>query len=291
MESVASGERVRGIEIEDGENAVASKDREGGRGKEREGVIFAREGCAVRRTAAQNLGRAHFPPLSGSLSRPLFSLFFFYFFFALGRRRGARALLFIPADRVDFSFRASARPRPRVTMAAYPKIRRWGGTLFRDPRVFFARIPLAPQPPLSRAPSFFSSRLPVLPLSSVLFFSPFFLSRPPLRLHSAADVDLASAVSVVRAFAALLDFAPGVYFKRSPRSPTSFLLTSIPAATTRYARCYMRYLRRVMYAPVFGRVFTRPLFDDRLCLMLNETRRNYYRSVYCLTPFRRSAAL
>lgn len=76
----ASGERVRGIEIEDGENAVASKDREGGRGKEREGVIFAREGCAVRRAAAQNLGRAHFPPLSGSLSRPLFSLFFFYFF-------------------------------------------------------------------------------------------------------------------------------------------------------------------------------------------------------------------
>lgn len=41
-----------------------------------------------------------------------------------------------------------------------------------------------------------------------------------------------------------------------------------------------------MYAPVFGRVFTRPLFDDRLCLMLNETRRSYYRSVYCLTPFR-----
>lgn len=46
-----------------------------------------------------------------------------------------------------------------------------------------------------------------------------------------------------------------------------------------------------MYAPVFGRVFTRPLFDDRLCLMLNETRRSYYRSVYCLTLFRRSAAL
>jgi len=41
-----------------------------------------------------------------------------------------------------------------------------------------------------------------------------------------------------------------------------------------------------MYAPVFGRVFTRLLFDDRLCLMLNETRRSYYRSVYCLTPFR-----
>lgn len=45
-----------------------------------------------------------------------------------------------------------------------------------------------------------------------------------------------------------------------------------------------------MYAPVFGRVFTRPLFDDRLCRMLNETRRSYYRSVYCLTPFRRSAS-
>jgi len=46
-----------------------------------------------------------------------------------------------------------------------------------------------------------------------------------------------------------------------------------------------------MYAPVFGWVFTRPLFDDRLCLMLNETRRSYYRSVYCLTLFRRNVAL
>lgn len=46
-----------------------------------------------------------------------------------------------------------------------------------------------------------------------------------------------------------------------------------------------------MYAPVFGRVFTRPLFDDRLCLMLNETRRSYYRSIYCFTLFRRNVAL
>lgn len=46
-----------------------------------------------------------------------------------------------------------------------------------------------------------------------------------------------------------------------------------------------------MYAPVFGRVFTRSPFDDRLCLMLNETRQSYYRSVYCLTLFRRSAVL
>lgn len=44
-----------------------------------------------------------------------------------------------------------------------------------------------------------------------------------------------------------------------------------------------------MYAPIFGRVFTRPLFGDRLCLMFNETRRGYYRSVYCLTLFRHSA--
>jgi len=46
-----------------------------------------------------------------------------------------------------------------------------------------------------------------------------------------------------------------------------------------------------MYAPVFGWVFTQPLFDDRLCLMLNETRRNYYRSVYCFTLFKRNVAL
>lgn len=123
------------------------------------------------RRGAESRQRAFSLPLSGPLSRPLFSLFFF----ALGRRRGARARCFSsPADRVDFSFRASARPRPRVTMAAYPKIRRWGGTLFRDPRASFSSEFPSRLNPLSRAPSFFSSLLPVLPLSSVLFFSPFF---------------------------------------------------------------------------------------------------------------------
>lgn len=59
--SRASGEKARGREI-GRENGGAGGDREGERGKEREGVIFAREGCAVHRAAAQNLGRAHFPP-------------------------------------------------------------------------------------------------------------------------------------------------------------------------------------------------------------------------------------
>lgn len=143
-------------------------------------MIFVREGCTIRHAAAQNRPlrpgrRTHFPPSFWSpLSRPAFSPFFS----AGPPSRSARALLFVPADRVDFSFRASARPRPRTTMAACPKIRRWGGALSRGPRVFFAAHPSRRLDP----PAF--SRTLAHPHSSSRFFSPpFFRYQPPLRLH------------------------------------------------------------------------------------------------------------
>lgn len=160
------------------ERIAAPRDRERVRGKEREGIIFAREGCAVRHAAAQN------HPLRPAPLRAFSSLFLallaVLFFFSRRAAVAARALLFIPVDRVDFSFRASAQPRPRATMAACPKIRRWGGALSRDPRVFFADSPRASAPFLAHP------RRPPLPRSPSLlcpFFSPFFCPEPPLRLH------------------------------------------------------------------------------------------------------------
>lgn len=170
MESVASGERVRGIEIEDGENAVASKDREGGRGKEREGVIFAREGCAVRRAAAQNLGRAHFPPLSGSLSRPLFSLFF-YFFCARPPSRGARAA-FHPRGPRRFFFSSVCAATPPRHNGRVPENSSLGRHPFpRPPRLFRQNSPRASTPAFSRTLIFL---LPSPRASS--FLRSFFLS-------------------------------------------------------------------------------------------------------------------
>lgn len=172
-------------------------------------------------------------------------------------------------------------------MAACPKIRRWGGALSRDPRVFFADSPRTSTPLLThlRLP-----RFPTRPPFYAFFSLPFFVpATPPPPL--AADVDVDPAIrrlcrSHVRC---TLQFRPQGCILRDPSNQPLPLLTALRRDT--FVRCYIRYLRRVMYAPVFGRVFTRPLFDDRLCLMLNETRRNYYRSVYCLTPFRRNAAL
>lgn len=126
-----------------------------------------------------------FLPLSGPLSQSS------SFFSAGPPSRRARCFS-PPADRVDFSFRASARPRPRATMAACPKIRRWGGALSRDPRVFFAGFPRATtlffaHPRLS-SPRF----APAAPLHFflspflVFFFRPDHPSRTPssiLHLH------------------------------------------------------------------------------------------------------------
>lgn len=125
----------------------------------------------------------------------------------------------------------------------------------------------------------FSSSLP--PSLVCPFFSPFFLSRPPLRLHlppTSMSIRHPPSPSLARVRRSSRLHPQGCIL-RGPSTPVGH-------DAIRSVRCYIRYLRRVMYAPVFGRVFTRLLFDDRLCLMLNETRRSYYRSVYCLTPFR-----
>lgn len=142
--------------------------------KRKGGVIFAREGCAIRHAAAQNrplrpAAARIFLPLSTPLSHPTF--------FPPDRLREARArpraLLFVPTDRVVFSFRASARPRPRATMAACPKIRRWGGVLSRSPRVFFVGSPRVSPPFLAHS----------RPHSFSFFSLPFFSSRLLRGLH------------------------------------------------------------------------------------------------------------
>lgn len=158
-----------------------------------------------------------FLPLSGPLSRPLF-------FFPAGPPSRRARCFSSPVDRVDFSFRASAQPRPHATMAACPKIRRWGGALSRDPRVFFANSPRArtpSSPALPRSPS----------LSYALFSLPFFLSQLPLRLHlppTSTSIRPSSSLACSLYSSAS---PPGVYFKRSlePALPPS------PSLSRRYS--------------------------------------------------------
>lgn len=195
------------------------------RPKEREGMIFAREGCAVRRTAAQNrplrpaAARIFLPP-SGPLSRPLF-----FFFFSPSRRRGARADFHPRGPRRFFfsSVCAATPPRHNGRVPENSSLRR--RPFPRSPRVFFADSPRA-SAPLSRAPSSRSSPLfpPFPPFLVYPFFSPFFFvpATPPPPPAADVDVDPTSAVSVARARSPLFSASPpGVYFKRSldPRRP------------------------------------------------------------------------
>lgn len=186
---------------------VSPRDRERVRGKEREGMIFAREGCAVRRAAAQN------HPLRPALLRVFSSLFLallaVLFFFPLGHRRGARAA-FHPRGPRRFFFSSVCAATPPRHNGRVPENSSLGRRPFPRPPRLFRRFPSRLNP-LSRAPPF--------PLSSAhspsyALFSLPFLSQPPLRLHlpSPSTSIRPSAVSVARAFAALFSFGPrGVF--------------------------------------------------------------------------------
>lgn len=192
-------------------------------------MIFAREGCAVRRAAAQN------HPLRPAPLRAFSSLFLallaVLFFFPAGPPSRRARCFSSPVDRVDFSFRASAQPRPRATMAACPKIRRWGGALSRDPRVFFADSPRASAPFLAQPPfPLFPARSPSYALFSLPFFCP---GRPSVSTccRRRRRSDHPPSPSLARSPHSSAS-APGVYFKRS--------LEPSPApsrgATARYVR-------------------------------------------------------
>lgn len=268
------------------ERIAAPRDRERVRGKEREGIIFAREGCAVRHAAAQN------HPLRPAPLRAFSSLFLallavLFFFFPPGRRRGARAA-FHPRGPRRFFFSSVCAATPPRHNGRVPENSSLGRRPFPRPPRLFRRFPSRLNP-LSRAPP--SPSASPLALPPMPFFLSLFLSRPP------------PSASTCRRRRRRSDHPPSPSLAcslHSSASPQGCILRDpsnqplpLPAALRRdtFVRCYIRYLRRVMYAPVFGRVFTRPLFDDRLCLMLNETRRSYYRSIYCFTLFRRNVAL
>lgn len=181
------------------------------RGKEREGMIFAREGCAVRRAAAQN------HPLRPAPLRAFSSLFLallavlFFFFPAGPPSRRARCFSSLwTASIFLFERLRSHAPAPQ-----WPRARKFvaGAAPFPATPASFLPIPLASQPPFSRTPVTPPPRSPSLLCP---FFSPFFLSRPPLRLHlhllPPSTSIRPSAVSVARAFAALFSFGPrGVF--------------------------------------------------------------------------------
>lgn len=223
-----------------------------------------------------------FLPLSGPLSRPLF------FFPARPPSRRARCFS-SPWTASIFLFE---RLRSHAPAPQWPRTRKFvaGAAPFPATPASFSPIPLAPQPP-SRAQtpvSPFPARSP----SYALFSLPFFvLAAPPPPPAAAVDVDPTIRRLCHSRVRRTLQLWPQGCILRDPSNHPSPPLPRRALRRDTFARYYIRYLRRVMYAPVFGRVFTRPLFDDRLCLMLNETRRSYYRSVYCLTLFRRSAAL
>lgn len=173
-------------------------------------MIFAREGCAVRRAAAQN------HPLRPAPLRAFSSLFLallaVLFFFSRRATVAARALLFIiPCGPRRFFFSSVCAATPPRHNGRVPENSSLGRRPFPRPPRLFRRFP-SRLSPLSRA-------APVSPLPRSLsllcpFFSPFFLSRPPLRLHllPPSTSIRPSAVSVARAFAALFSFGPrGVF--------------------------------------------------------------------------------
>lgn len=188
---------------------VPPRDRERVREKEREGMIFARESCAVRRTAAQN------HPLRPAPLRAFSSLFLallavLFFFFPLGRRRGARAA-FHPRGPRRFFFSSVCAATPPRHNGRVPENSSLGRRPFPRPPRLFRRFP-SRLSPLSRAPPVSSASLLALPLCP--FFSPFFLSLPPLRLHlpPTSTSIRPSTVSVGPVFAALFSFTPrGVF--------------------------------------------------------------------------------
>lgn len=211
------------------ERIAAPRDRERVRGKEREGIIFAREGCAVRHAAAQN------HPLRPAPLRAFSSLFLallavLFFFFPPGRRRGARAA-FHPRGPRRFFFSSVCAATPPRHNGRVPENSSLGRRPFPRPPRLFRRFP-SRLSPLSRAPP--SPSASPLALPPMPFFLSLFLSRPPLRLHlpPTSTSIRPSTVSVARVFAALFSFAPGVYFKRSLQP------TPAPSrgATARYVR-------------------------------------------------------
>lgn len=248
---------------------VAPRDRERVRGKEREGMIFAREGCAVRRAAAQN------HPLRPALLRVFSSLFLallaVLFFFPAGPPSRRARCFSSPWTASIFLFE---RLRSHAPAPQWPRARKFvaGAAPFPATPASFSPIPLAPQPPFSCTPV--SSLLRSLSLLCP-FFSPFFVpAAPPPPPAVAVDVDPTIRCLRRSCICRTLQLRPQGCILRDPSNHP--LSPPMALRCDTFVRYYIRYLRRVMYAPVFGRVFTRPLFDDRLCLMLNETRRSYY---------------
>lgn len=222
---------VRGIE-----RTVASRDRERVRGKEREGMIFAREGCAVRRAAAQN------HPLRPAPLRAFSSLFLallaVLFFFPAGPPSRRARCFSSPWTASIFLFE---RLRSHAPAPQWPRARKFvaGAAPFPATPASFSPIPLAPQPPFSRTTV--PSSPPPLPRSSTLlcsFFSPFFCPGHPSastcrrrRRRSGRPPSPSLACSPHSSAS-----PPGVYFKRS--------LEPTPAPSR---GATVRYVRSVLY--------------------------------------------
>lgn len=175
-------------------------------------MIFAREGCAVRRGAAQN------HPLRPAPLRAFSSLFLallaVLFFFSAGPPPSRRARCFSsPWIASIFLFE---RLRSHAPAPQWPRARKFvaGAAPFPATPASFSPIPLAPQPPFSRRPPPHRSSPS---LSYALFSLPFFCpSRPSAstcrRRRRRSDYPPSPSLACSPHSSAS---PPGVYFKRS----------------------------------------------------------------------------
>lgn len=201
-------------------------------------MIFAREGCAVRRAAAQN------HPLCPAPLRAFSSLFLallavLFFFFPPGHRRGARAAFHPRGPRRFFFSSVCAATPPRHNGRRARKFVA-GAAPFPATPASFSPIPLAPLSPFSRTPV--SPPRPARSPSYALFSLPFFCpSRPSAstcrrrRRRRRRRSDRPPSPLLARSPHSSAS-APGVYFKRS--------LEPSPA---RSRGATARYVRSVLY--------------------------------------------
>lgn len=202
-------------------------------------MIFAREGCAVRRAAAQN------HPLRPAPLRAFSSLFLallaVLFFFPAGPPSRRARCFSSPWTASIFLFE---RLRSHAPAPQWPRARKFvaGAAPFPATPASFSPIPLAPQSPFSRTPPR-ASPLPPRPACSpsyALFSLPFFCPGRPSastcrRRRRRRRSDRPPSPSLARSPHSSAS-APGVYFKRS--------LEPSPA---RSRGATARYVRSVLY--------------------------------------------